>query len=74
MGVGTQYTSASKISVAHEVCTAYDQGFGDFDMFDAVQKAGGLSRMQSAMFVGAAAAGYCPQYSGYVPGTRTHKL
>jgi hypothetical protein len=56
------------------VCTSYDEGFGDTDVFAFVREAEGWSLSQSAFFVGASVAAFCPRYQGYQPGTRTRKL
>jgi hypothetical protein len=74
VGLATQYTSASKINVAHQICSLYDEGFGDSDVFATVARDEGMSLPQAGFFVGASVAAYCPEYEGFQPGSRTRKL
>jgi Protein of unknown function (DUF732) len=64
------YAHSSEIHAAHSVCRAYDNGYGDTDVIASIAAANvEMTHSEAAQFVGAATAAYCPQYSGYVPGT-----
>ncbi len=59
-------STAEAVSTAHDVCAVFDDGGDLYDAVDQVSKYTELGMNDSAFFVGASVATYCPEHEAAI--------
>ena len=59
-------STAEAVSVAYDVCTVFDDGGDLYDAVDSVSNYTELGMEDSAFFVGASVASYCPEHESVI--------
>ncbi len=59
-------STAAAVSIAYDVCAVFDDGGDLFDAVDAVSDYTELGMEDSAFFVGASVATYCPEHEALI--------